>query len=250
MPRLSLVLIPLAALVLAPRPASADEKELRATLAEAIKAHGGAAKLNKYLASTATLKGKISVMGMRLDFTGEVATQLPDKLKVNFEIKAGGDTIKLVQVVNKDRGWSKINDTVAKMSKDELAEVRKDLHVTTVTTQLTTLLTKEYTLATLGDVKVGDKPAIGIRVSRKGFRDVNLYFDKKTLLLARAEYRAKDDEGNEVTQATYYSDYEDVSGVKVAHRIRIKRDDKDYLDARITDGALEEKLSDDTFAEP
>jgi hypothetical protein len=250
MSRPSLLLIPLAALALGPRPASADEKELRATLTNVIKAHGGAAKLNKYLGSTATMKGKISIMGMRLPFTGEVATQLPDKAKLNLDIMAGGETLKFVQVVNKDKGWSKLDDMVAKMSKDELAEAREDLHVTTVTTQLTPLLKKEYTLATLGDVKVDDKPAIGIRVSRKGFRDVNLYFDKKTLLLVKAEHRAKDDDGNEVTQVTYYSDYKDVSGVKVAHRVKIKRDDKDYLDARITDGTLEEKLSDDTFAEP
>jgi len=47
---------------------------------------------------------------------------------------------------------------------------------------LAPLKDKAYTLAPIGEVKVEDRPALGLRVSRKGNRDINLYFDKKTYL--------------------------------------------------------------------
>jgi hypothetical protein len=39
----------------------------------------------------------------------------------------------------------------------------------------------------LGDVKVGDKPALGIGVSHKNHKDVSLFFDKETGLPAKSE---------------------------------------------------------------
>ena len=39
---------------------------------------------------------------------------------------------------------------------------------------------KGYELALIGEVKVEDKPAIGVRVSVKGQKDINLFFDKQS----------------------------------------------------------------------
>jgi len=250
MHRLSLLLVPLALLALAPRPAAANDKELRAVVEKAIKAHGGADKLNKYLAQTVTMKGKINVMEMTIDFVGEAATLLPDRMKVHIEFEVAGQAIKFTQVLNKDKGWLKINDMVMELNKDQMADAREELHVNTVTAQLTPLLKKEYTLSSLGEVKVDGKPAIGIQASRKGYRDINLYFDSKTLLLVKTEHRSKDEQGKEVTQTTYYSEFKEFSGLKVATKFKIKRDDKDFMEATASDVKLEEKLSDDTFAKP
>src|SRR5262249_5888173 len=143
-----------------------------------------------------------------------------------------------------------VDDTLETMDKDRLAESREELHVIAVTAQLTPLLKKDYKLSDLGDVKVDGKPAVGIHVTRKGYRDIKLYFDPKTMLLAKVEHRVKDDQGQEVAEETYYSDYKDVSGMKAAHTLKIKRDGQDYLDATLSDVKLQEKLSDDTFAKP
>ena len=81
---------------------------------------------------------------------------------------------------------------------------------------LVPLLNKGFQLASLGEIKVDGKLAIGVRVSHKGHRDINLFFDKDKGLLVKSEMTVKDPMagGKEVTQETLYSDYKEVSGVK------------------------------------
>ena len=240
-----------AASLLSSRPALADDKEVRDTLEKAIKAHGGADKLNKHLASTGNMKGKVHVMETTFEFTGEIASQAPDKLKVTIEFEAGGMAFKVIQVFNKDKGWASLNNTVMEMDKDQLAEAREELHASEVTNRLTPLLDKEYKLSSLGEVKVNEKPATGIQVTRKGYRDMNLYFDKKTNLLVKTERRVRDDMSKqEMTQEEFLEDHKDISGLMVPQKLKIKRDGKDFLEGEMTDYKILEKLPDDTFAKP
>src|SRR5262249_31010971 len=116
---------------------------------------------------------------------------------------------------------------------------------------LVPLKDKSYTLSTLGETKVGDRPALGVRVSSKGRRDVNLYFDKDTNLLVKSEMRGKDDQAKmAMNQETFVSNYKDVGGVKEAMKFRMKRDGQPYLDAEIEDIRRQEKAEDSLFAKP
>jgi hypothetical protein len=109
---------------------------------------------------------------------------------------------------------------------------------------------KAFTLAPLGEVNIDKRPALGVRVSSKGHRDVSLYFDKRTALLAKTEARVKDDDGQEVTEETYSSDYQEVQGTKQAMKFTIKRDGKPYLEGEVTEYKLSESLDESMFAKP
>src|SRR5262249_21770538 len=107
-------------------------------------------------------------------------------------------------------------------------------------------------LASLGDVKVNDKPAVGIRVSEKGFRDVNLFFDKDKSLLVKIETVVKDQMtgGKEETQEEILSDYKETNGVLQPMELVINRDGKKYVDGEITEFEPKEKIDDAVFAKP
>ena len=47
----------------------------------------------------------------------------------------------------------------------------------------------DFQLSPAGEVKVNDRPALGLRVSRKGWPDVNVYFDKESGLVVKAATR-------------------------------------------------------------
>ena len=233
-----------------------DAADAKAVVEKAIKARGGADNLAKYKADVLKIKGTVHVSGLDIDFTGEISFQQPDKSRTVIEGTVMGTNFKSTRVVNGDKGW--IDDLLGAarqqrdMSKEELAEERESQNANSIA-RLAVLTDKAYTLSTVGESKVGDKEAVGILVKRKGYRDVSLFFDKKTHLLLKSETRVKDPQGGgdtEFTQEAFYDDYKKVGDLQVAHKQTVKRDGKAYLESEATEFKPEEKLDDGLFAKP
>jgi len=233
-----------------------DAADAKAVVEKAVKARGGADNLAKYKADVLKVKGAVHVSGLDIDFTGEISFQQPDKSRTVIEGTVMGTNFKSTRVVNGDKGW--IDDLLGAarqqrdMSKEELAEERESQNANSII-RLAVLTDKAYTLSTVGESKVGDKEAVGILVKRKGYRDVSLFFDKKTHLLLKSETRVKDPQGGgatEFTQEAFYDDYKKVGDLQVAHKLTIKRDGKAFLESETTDFKPEEKLDDRLFAKP
>ena len=239
-------------LLSAAAPARADDQaDAKALIDQAIKARGGADNLAKVQAGTATMKGKVYRDGNEIDYTGSVTFQRPDKqrLEVNFEI--GNMKFTFLQVFNKDKGWIALNDNVNVLDKDAVAEALEGIHANRLE-ELQPAAFKDAKLSTLGEVKVDGKPAVGVRVETKGKRDVSLFFDKETHRLVKSERRAKDVQsgGEEFNEEKYYGDFKDVGGVKLPHKLTIKRDGKVYIESEITEYKPAEKIDDSQFGKP
>ena len=227
-----------------------DAASPRAVVDRAVKAHGGQDALAKLPAVTVAFRGKFHGMGEAIDMTGEVATHGADRIKIDVEIDAGGQKFRFVSVLNGDEGWVRLGDATTTMDKDQLTEAREEAHSGWVAT-LAPLADKAYTLELVGETKVDDRPAVGVRVSRKGRRDVNLYFDKETGLLAKVESRVKDEmSGQEVTEETLPSDYKNVQGTRQAMKFTVKRDGKLFMQGEATDVTLAEKHDPGVYAKP
>ena len=243
---------PLGVLLLAVAgPVRADDEAARKVIDKAIKAHGGAKNLAKFNAVTFTMKGKFYGMSDDgMDFSGEWSLQRPDKIKLEISVDASGMTVKFVQVVNGNKGWTQVMGTTQELDKDAMAEAKENFYAERVKT-LAPLTGKGFKLEPLGEAKVGKREAVGVKVSHKGHRDVNLYFDKKTSLLLKAERRAKDPmAGTEFTQADLYDDYKEVEGIQHARKLTILRDDKKFVTGVLSDYKPLEKLDNDVFAKP
>jgi hypothetical protein len=233
-------------------PVHADEDvKLDEVVARAITAHGGADVLTKYKAGVSKEKGKIHIIGQALDFTSETSFQLPDRLRSEVHFKIGGQDVTLIQVINGKKGWIKGGNKTDEMSKEILEEAKEQLNTANIT-QLVCLREKDYKLSPLGEVKVGSRPAIGVRVERKGYRDVNLFFDKDKALLLKMEGRGKDimQGGQEYTSVTLYNKYKKIDGMMVPHKVTIERDGKPYMEVEITEVKISEKLDDSLFEKP
>ncbi len=219
-----------------------EDAKMREVIARAIKAHGGE-NFEKFKGSITKTKGKL----LDLEYTTENAVQIPDRSRTVAESKLG----KFIQVLNGDKGWVKLGDLSRECVKEELDEMREQLNAMQIS-HLTVLTDREYKLSPLGEEKVDDRPAIGIRVEHKGFRDISLFFDKENSLLLKMETRIKDAlrGGEEVAAEWMYGDYRNVDGVMTAHKITIKYDSKTYIESEITDVRYAEKLEDSVFEKP
>jgi hypothetical protein len=162
-----------------------DAADAKAVLDKAIAAHGGADNLAKNKAVTMQIKGKLhGVAADGVDFTGDIASQLPDRLRFAMDLTVMGTDLKITQVVKGDKGWLAVNGMVMELSKEQMAEAKEQMYVAGVT-RLVALRDKAYKLSPLGEAKVEGKDAVGLRVEHKDHRDVSLYFDKKTGLLLK-----------------------------------------------------------------
>jgi len=238
--------------MLAPTRAADDaDKEVRAVVEKAIKAHGGADKLAKFKGAVVKGKGSADIGGMNVEYTSTTTLQLPDRMRLDVDLDVNGMKITFTQVLNGHKGWIKLLDKTKEMEKDHVAEAREQAHAAWVAT-LAPLTDKEFKLGSLGESKIDGKEAIGVQVARKDRRDVNLFFDKKSGMLLKSEFRTKDllGDGKEFTAETFYSDYKEIDGAQHAMKQTQKRDGKDFGKNEISEIEKKDKFEDSVFAKP
>jgi hypothetical protein len=223
---------------------SGSKDDARAVVTKAIEAMGGEAALAKHQAITFKETGTYYGMGDGLPFTGKYASQPPDKFRMEIE---GVFTI----VFNGDKGWTSAGGEVKEMTKDELAVQRTNNRAGYIATVLP-LKDKAFTLTMLKPAKVDGKEAVGIKVARKDYPEVKLYFDAKTNLLVKSEYATKSaEQGNkDVTAEMYFSKYQKIDGVQTPTHVVLKHDGKLYVEADVQDTKAFGKLDDSVFAKP
>jgi outer membrane lipoprotein-sorting protein len=221
-----------------------DGDDGRAIVLNSIKAIGGAEKLAKHQAVTFTEKGTYYGMGEALPYTGKHAMQYPGQFRM--EIK---DVFTLV--LNGDKGWTSAMGEVKEMSKQELATQIHD-HKAGWIMSLAPLADKAFTIKKLPDAKVDGKTANVVQVSRKDYPEVKLYFDAKSNLLVKSEFKTKSaDMGfKDVTMEGYYSDYRVVDGINTPFKNLMKRDGQVFVDSEITSLKAEGRLDAKVFAMP
>jgi hypothetical protein len=223
---------------------SGEEADAKAIVAKAIKALGGEANLAKQKASTWTETGTYYGMGDGVPFTAKYAMRLPDHFRMEVE---GIFTL----IVAGDKGWIRSGDDTKAMTDEQLAVQKNDHRAGFIATVLP-LKDKAFTLTTLPETKVDDRPALAIKVTRKDYPEVKLYFDATTHLLVKSEWRTKASEQKfkEVTATMYYSKYKEMDGAKIPTKLVMKRDDKLFVEATVEDHKAVGRLDDSVFAKP
>jgi hypothetical protein len=237
----------------APAGVRADDKsDTQKVIDKAIKALGDEARLTQWKAATWKTKGTfhgMGKMGTPIPYTGDWAYQPPDKSRVSLELDFNGQKFTYTSVFNKGKGWLQINAMTMDMDKDYLEEQKEGMHANAVN-RLIVLREKGFKFSSPGVSKIDNKEAVGVKVSKDGFRDVTLYFDKDTGLPVKSETRVKNEQGQEVKQETFFSDYKEVNGIKHPGKITIKRDGQLYVEGENSEFKPVEKLDDALFDKP
>ncbi len=232
---------------------SDDQDVVRALLDKAIKAHGGEANLRKYPALSLKGNGTIYTMGEGHPFMGAWAMQGPSQSRFAMEFKIMGISFNAVSVLNGDKAWFSINDGLLDVGKEELTAEKKGMYAVWVT-RLFPLKEKNHSFqfAPLGEIKIGDKTAVGLKVAKRGQPDVNLFFDKISGLLVKSEWRVHDARvsDQEFLQENYYQEYKEVRGNQYATKLLAHKDGKPLMEVVLSEIQPLEKLDESIFSKP
>jgi hypothetical protein len=235
--------------------AAADDKA-EAVVKKAIEAHGGADALNKYKAARFKMAGDLSIMGMDIEFTGSLAYNLPDRYRLGLSLEVMGQKVDLQQVVKGDKVKSTITAggmTLPSPGGDAEKEELRTAAVMQEAEQFTPLLdAKKFTIKSADDADVNGKKAAVVVVQPKGVKkEFKMYFDKDSGLLVKTAHRGTgpgdDGQGKEVEEESYASDYKKVKGIQVPGKLVINHDGKKFMEVKLSDYELLEKIDDKEF---
>jgi hypothetical protein len=231
-------------------PALADDPGATAVLDKAIKALGGEEKLGKVKAVSVSTKGTITVNGEENPFTAKGTYQSLDHYRGEFSGEFGGNTIKVVTVLKGGKGWRKINDDVMDLDGDALANDKRTVYLQVVPSVLLPLKSKDFKVESAGEEKVGDKPAVKLKVTAPDGKDFTLCFDKESGLPVKLVARVLGFGGEEFTQETTFADYKDFGGIKRATKVESKRDGERFVQSELVEFKVLDTVPPGTFDEP
>jgi hypothetical protein len=229
-----------------------DQKNARAILDRAIQASGG----EKLLAAEGSLSGKSSGSiypnGVKLAVNNEWTVQGLDRLRWSTELNPDKQSASLVIGMNPKKTWIQGNGGKANdVPKAQATPFRQGFLALRLVETLLPLRDRAYTLATTGELKIDGKPALGIKATRKGQPDLDLYFDRATHLPVQARLRLKDGDGSEdVEYVATFADYKKIAGRQHFTKLIVQRDGKPMLDMERRDIKVGDKVDDATFEQP
>lgn len=230
-------------------PARADDKDATAVLDKAIAALGGKEKLAK--SGTATWKGKgtITLGDNDNPIKTRAVVQGIDKHRAEFEGEFGGNEVKGVTVLSGDKGWRKFNDEAQELDADALANEKRRAYLQLAPT-VVPLTGKGFKIESVTEEKVGDKPAVTLKVTGPDGKDFTLSFDKESGLPVKLVATVKGFQGEDYTQETTYDGYKDFDGLKKATKVDSKRDGMKFVTYEITEFKVLDAVEPGTFDEP
>ncbi len=228
---------------------SVAAEDAQTIISKAIKAHGGEAKLAKLKILSSKAKGTVNV-GSDVPFTQEIAWQGPDRLK-NTVTLGSDKPVTVVETISGDDSWSSRDGKSGPLGAVKRDELRTQAHIRRLLLLTPLLQSKPYKLSVLDEIRIEDRPAVGVRVSCTGERNVKLYFDKDSGRLAKIQRRVSNDAGTkELLQEEFLSDYKDIDGVPTATKQLWRRDGKKVLEMTLTEVRYPDHLDTAVFADP
>ncbi len=222
----------------------------RDIIEQAVKAHGGTEALGRVKADKVKFKGTLVLREHATPFIAETTMQLPSQYKHVIEIGRGTDKHTLIEIINGDKVYITLDGRAIEADTAQLAEIRAGLELQRAQRLLPLLEEKSYQLAVLDELKVNDRPAVGVRVTGRGRKEMRLYFDKEVPLLVRAENRFDDGKGKEVRQHYFFGDFKEIGGYKRYTKVRVFREGKQIMEAELLDAKLLDKVDETEFAKP
>jgi hypothetical protein len=193
----------------------------------------------------------VYVMGLELEGPADMSANR-DQFRQEFQFSVQGQQYNQAVVFDGKEMWIAVNDMVVQTQdkKKDLDPIREQMFAEGAAT-LVLLGDKSFEVSIIGEDKVGDVPVIGVRVSKKGHKDVSLYFDKETHLLKKTQFRGTDFvSGTEVDEQHIVDGYTEVDGEQQAKHLTIVKDDKKYAELELNEIKFVDKLDAELFSKP
>jgi len=236
-----------ALLLLVTQGVRADD-EARAILEKAAKAHGGIDKLGKWKAAQTKSKGTLE-LGASISFTEESFVQ-PGRLKSITQLEVGNQNITVTTTFDGKKAWVQAQDKTTELEGKLLEKIKEAAYMMTLGSYVF-LKDKAFEVSSLGEVMVNERPALGVKIASKGHRDINLFYDKETGLLAKMERQMVDPmTEKDISEERIITEYQELDGLKVPKKALINRDGKKFLDLEVVEVKFRDKFEESEFAKP
>lgn len=244
------------AFLILPGVSKADE-DAKEIVKKAIKAHGGedVLKKNRNRAGQFSGEAHIEAEGLELSGTMEMTAVMKDgsyRFRQDLNLKVMDMDVRQSVGFNGKELWITVNDQLF-MSYDAEEDIKliRESSWAEEAADLIVLLEPGVELAIVGEDKVGDHPVVGVRVSKKGLKDVLLYFDQKTYLLRKIQNRALDFMSRkEVEQERVLDDYSELEGQKMPKKLTFLQDGKKLLDLEVKVMKFLDQIDESFFNRP
>ena len=228
------------------RSSQAGDSDAKSIVDKAITAVGGAEKLAKIEAFSMKAKGTVVFGGNESDITTEITFKGLDHYRREF----GNDQFHGITVLAGDKGWRKIGDNASSIEGDGVANEKRNIYLAVIPITLVPLKNNGFKFEAAGEEKVGEKPAVILKVTGPDGKDFTLSFDKESGLPVKQVAKVIGFQGQEYTLESTFSDYKDFGGIKKATKLVLKRDGEKFQDLEVTEFKVLDKVDPDAFTEP
>ncbi len=227
-----------------------DDADAKAIVDKAVKALGGEEALGKAKAASWKSKTTLSFNGNENEGSSDAVMQDLDHFRQEFTGEFNGNKFRGVTVISDDKGARKFGDNRTDLDAAAVAAQKRTVYLTVIPVTLLALRDKDFKLAPIPEVKVSDKPAVGLNVTAPDKKEFKIYFDKESGLPVRtvAKVQGFGNQG-EFTQETDFSDYKDMAGIKKATKIVAKRNGEKFMSQQITEFKVLDKVDPKMFTD-
>ena len=236
-----------------PEPSGIGMKDL---VKKAIAAHGFANGANAKVRSCVVIQdANLTISGKEGECRLTISIEPPDRgrMKLQFDHEGVGVTILSIYDGKSARGWNSYNGKTTKMSVEELKEIKHSVHASSLISLVPLLDSTLYELSSAGRVQLEGGPALGVKVSRKGFREAVLFIDEKTFHMVKLLYVFKDIHagGEPELLEIFFSDFKKEDSLTVPSSFKAIHGGKTIAYGKIVEQILSvNTLRPNTFAKP
>ncbi len=227
-------------------------EELKPLIEKVLNAYGGEKKLSQVKAVSFTRKTTAAKDNKKT--VQKVTIQLPAQLRSETEYEENGEKVKQIFIHSGTKAWVVKGDKVEEkpFSDEQFVGFGRALKYQMGLVALL-LADSDRTLEAAGEIKIGDKTAVGIKVTDAMMKKApprTFYFDKATGLLLKRVMSLRDKDGQEFEFEMTYHDYKKVDGIMVAHKTVSKKGGEVILEQQISDFHVLEKVDPKLFQKP
>jgi hypothetical protein len=234
-------------------PLSADDAtKIKAILDKAIEAQGGLEKVKQLRRIQSRSIGTVASPQGKCESTREFLLEWPEKpehfrMKIVMEQPNGKVPVDFL-VENYDQGWFISKETAIPLTPEQLYTMRQEIFAHWVATLLP-LVESKFNISLLGEIKENNTILVGLKIERKSFNPIDLYFDSKTGLLSKYSFSTKE-AGVPVKKDLYLSKYEKFDGLLMPTREVEYTNERKTTDWEIKEYKFPEKIDAKEFAKP
>jgi hypothetical protein len=227
-------------------PARADDAA--AVVEKAVQAMAGSElRLHRLSTIIRTDRGTLFLMG-EVPVQRTVYLSPPDRLKYDGSITINAQPQALVLALNGVNGWTKADMEVKDLNPGQFDVLLDELYAQWLMTLLP-LRQKGVALKSAPAVTIAGKPAVGVRVPRRGRSDSVVYFDAAGGLPVKVKMKAREG-ALEVDRDYDLAGYKDFDGIKLPTRITVLQNGRKIEDWTVQRYETPDRLDAALFKKP